>query len=235
VKVFDSDDGGDDEWAEKETATGSTGENNANPQRDAWMREPAASDVDYVQRKRPRSPPGQFVAAQDSHQFKPTENQVNQHLADLQNDFDSDVEGVSSEVVKDEPAQHHVNYTFGDSGSSWRMTKLKGVYRRAEESGMILDDVAEESYGDLRLFDEAREEEREVDRRKMYGKHYVCKEKPSGELFQERKRVSELRRETEARERAVANTAKGESLREVDAPLKTAPLDQSALNRLKAQ
>ena len=231
MKVFDSD--GEDDWVEKETATAPA---EKSVHRDAWMQEPSALDVDYIQRKRPKTPPGQFVGAKDTHDFKVTENQVNQHLADLQNDFDSDGEDeVPANNVKDEPAQHDVDYTFGDSGSSWRMTKLKGVYRKAEEAGKDLDEVAEESYGDLRLFDDAREEEREVDRRKMYGKEYVGLEKPSGELFQERKMKAGLRREAEAREREAANPTNGETMREAEAPLKTAPLDQNALNKLKAQ
>lgn len=227
VKVFDSE--GDDDWVEKETATAAP---ETNVQRDAWMQEPSALDLDYVQRKRPKSPPGQFVGAKDAHDF----NQVNQSFADLQNDFDSDGEDrLHAGKVKDEPAQHDVDYTFGDSGSAWRMTKLKGVYRKAEETKKNLDDVAEESYGDLRLFDDAREEEREVDRRKMYGKDYVGREKPSGELFQERALKAGIRREAQQPQRADAKSADGDQLREAQAPLKTASLDQNALNKLKAQ
>jgi hypothetical protein len=202
LKVFDSDKGEDDdedEWVEKGAAAAPPQENILDqrdqdlestqpPQRDAWMQEPGALDVDYVQRK-PKSPPrGQFVSAKQTHDFKVQESQISSHLADLQNDFDSDGDEETAQVeVKDEPAQHEVSYTFGDGGSSWRMTKLKAVYRQAKEGGKSVDDVALERYGDMREFDDAREEERELDRRKTYGKDYVGLEKPSGEFFQERK------------------------------------------------
>ncbi|KAF2169910.1 hypothetical protein M409DRAFT_52389 [Zasmidium cellare ATCC 36951] len=245
LKVFDSDD--EDDWVEKEAAAAPPEENildqrdqdlkETKVQRDAWMQEPSELDIDYVQSRKPEAPASQFVGAKDNNEFKIHENNVNQHLADLQNDFDSDGEDEGGEAVKDGPAQHEVSYTFGDSGSSWRMTKLKAVYRQAEESGKSVEDVAIERYGDLRDFDEAREEEREMDRRKMYGKDYVGLEKPSGELFQERKMKAGIRREAEeSQEQAfAAPTQQGESMAEVEPPAKTAPLDATALNRLKAQ
>ncbi|CAK1355736.1 Pre-mRNA-splicing factor cwf19 [Cercospora beticola] len=242
VKVFDSD--GEDAWVEKEAATAPPEEDildqrdqnqSTKVQRDSWMQEPSALDVDYVQRKRPQSPPSQFVGAKDNHDFKVTETQVNQHLADLQKDFDSDEGEGDAGAVKDEPAQHDVNYTFGDGGSSWRMTKLKGVYRKSEETGRKVDDIAEETYGDLRLFDNAREEEREMDRRKMYGKEYVGLQKPSGELFQERKMQAGIHRGSKDQNDSVPDLTQGGIASEVEPSSKTVPLDQTALNRLKAQ
>ena len=82
----------------------------------------------------------------------------NHHLRDIQDD---------EPEVEEEPAQRQVNYTFGDAGSQWRMTKLKAVYKTVEETGRSVEDVALERYGDLRDFNDAREEEIEVDRRKM--------------------------------------------------------------------
>lgn len=244
--MFDSD--GEEEWVEKEAATAPPEENildqrdqdqkaSSSVQRDAWMQEPSALDIDYVSRKRPKSPPSQFVGATQNHEFKVQEKQINQHLADLERDFDSDGEDEdASERLQDESAQHEVNYTFGDGGSTWRMTKLKGVYRKAEESGKSVDEVAQETYGDLRLFDDAREEEREVDRRKMYGKEYVGLDKPSGELFQERKMKAGIRREQQLKDEAeAASVAQGQTMSETSAPMKTAPLDQTALNKLKAK
>ncbi|KAK4506690.1 hypothetical protein PRZ48_000423 [Zasmidium cellare] len=246
LKVFDSDNE-DDEWVEKEAAAAPPEEDildqrdqnlkETKVQRDSWMQEPSELDIDYVQSRKPKAPASQFVGAKDNHEFKIHEKNVNQHLADLQNDFDSDGEGDGGEDVKDEPAQRDVSYTFGDSGSSWRMTKLKAVYRQAEESGKSVEDVAMERYGDLRDFDEAREEEREMDRRKAYGKDYVGLEKPSGELFEERKMKADIRREAEERAEAssAAPTQQGEATAEAEAPTTTAPLDATALNRLKAQ
>lgn len=247
--MFDSegDDNDGDEWVEKEAATAPPEEEildlrgpelkESKVQRDSWMQEPSELDVDYVQRKKREEPKGQFVAAKETHDFKIHESQVNQHLADLQRDFDSDGDEEASAAVDDKPAQHEVSYTFGDSGSSWRMTKLKNVYRKAEENKEPVEDVALKTYGDLREFDDAREEEREVDRRKMYGKDYVGLEKPSGEFYQERKMKAGLRREssTHAESEPPAPAAQGERMSEAAPPSTTVPSDPSALNKLKAQ
>ena len=252
VKVFDSEpeDEEEDEWVEKEAAAPPPGENILDQrdqdlkaekvQRDAWMTDPTAMDVEYVQSRRPKEPPSQFVGAKGDHEFKVHETEVNQHLKDLEKDFeDSDnEEAVAAEAVNDEPAQHEVSYTFGDNGSSWRMTKLKAVYRKAEESKRSVDEVAVETYGDLREFDDAREEERELDRRKTYGKGYVGLEKPSGEFFQERKMKTGMRRESSPNRDGQNNAAdvkQGETMQESESATKTTPLDATALNKLKAQ
>lgn len=246
VKVFDSD-GGEDEWVERDAETVAPGEqtqrvqgedlNESKLRRDAWMEEPSGLDIEHVQRRREKSPPSQFVSAKQAHEFKTPETETNQNLADLQRDFDSDDGVEESQKLKDEEAQHEVSYTFGDSASSWRMTKLKAVYRQAEETAKSVDDVALERYGDLRDFDDAREEEREMDRRKMYGKAYVGLEKPSGELFQERKMQAGLRREAEKQQEEEEEPAlpQGEVMPGAPAPAVTVPLDQTALNKLRAQ
>jgi hypothetical protein len=151
----------------------------ANVQRDDWMQAPSTMDIDYVQRKK-REEKTTYVAAsaEKQHALKIHKAELNHHLADLDKD-----EGGTTE----DPAQREVDYMFGDSGSQWRMTKLKGIYRDAQETGRSVEEVALQKYGDLRDFDEAREEEIELDRRNMYGKDYVGKEKPSGELYEERR------------------------------------------------
>lgn len=253
IKVFDSSpepDSNDeeDEWVEKEANVPPPEEDifdqrdqnlrEEKVQRDAWMQEPSGMDIEIVQSKKPKPPPSQFVGARDDHGFHMHES----HLKDLERDLDSDADDdeAAQNVVKDEPAQHEVNYTFGDAGSAWRMTKLKAVYRQADESGRSVDDVALERYGDLRDFDDAREEEREVERRKMYGDEYVGLEKPSGELFQERKMGAGIRRESGGKPERPPPVplTQGEAMRSQDstqAPAKTAPLDPTALNKLKAQ
>ncbi|KAK8029903.1 hypothetical protein PG993_011194 [Apiospora rasikravindrae] len=138
------------------------------------------------------------------------------------------------------PAQHDVEYTFGDDGSQWRMTKLKAVYTLAEQSGRPVDEVAIERFGGLREFDDAREERTELDRRRTYGKGYVGKEKPSGELFQERKLDAGIHRPaqqpTDPQEasnniaRAVADANESD---EEEAP--TTRIDQTMLNKMRAQ
>ena len=159
------------------------------------------------------------------------DNERNKHpLQDL-----ASGEATSDEVVA-EPAQHAVDYVFGDAGSQWRMTKLKAVFRQADESGKSVDDIAINQFGDLRTFDDAREEQIELERRETYGSGYVGKEKPSRELFQERKlneRV--LRRRPAIDEREQIESTKNPSvLRDPMSETKGAALDQTALNRLKA-
>ncbi|KAK0927178.1 Pre-mRNA-splicing factor cwf19 [Friedmanniomyces endolithicus] len=249
VKVFDSDDDDDEDgWVEKETMTAPPEEQTLDErdeelkesdkvQRDAWMREPSALDIDYVQRRKAQAPTSQFVGATHSHEFKVHEADVKSLLKDLQEDFD-DEGAAGEEKVEDEPAQHEVSYTFGDSGSSWRMTKLRAVYRQAEESKQSVDDVALKRYGDLRDFDDAREEERELDRRKMYGKDYVGLVKPSGEFFQERKMKAGLTRESQHKDDTNATQDDfplGELTPEQPTPQAAASLDLAALNKLQAQ
>jgi hypothetical protein len=248
VKVFDSDNGEDeDEWVEKEAMAAPPEEairdqrdqEQSKVQRDAWMQEPSALDIDYVSSRKTKEPQSQFVGAKHSHEFKVHETGVNQHLADLQRDFEGsrDDEDEQAKIDKDEPAQHEVAYAFGDSGASWRMTKLQAVYRQAKETGRSVDDVALERYGGLRDFDDAREEERELDRRKMYGNAYVGLQKPSGELFQERKMKAGIRREErESEEEQVpGDLPQGEVMEEAAAPSTTVPVGATALNKLKAQ
>ncbi|KAF2266801.1 hypothetical protein CC78DRAFT_531246 [Lojkania enalia] len=195
--------------------------------RDSWMEAPSSLDVDYVQRKK-REEKSTYVLASGAsdHQLRVHQAELNRHLADLK---DKELE-----MVKDEPAQRDVSYTFGDSGSQWRMTKLKGIYRTAKETGLSVDDIAIEKYGDLRGFDEAREEEIELDRRKTYGKDYVGKEKPSGELFEERKLKAGIHRPSRSPLKQETELPQGEVVRDAQ-PTTTATLDQSALNKLKAQ
>lgn len=203
-------------------------------QRDSWMEAPSALDIDYVHRPNTTqleesSKPKMLHAG---YELKIHDKELNSHLRDLN-------EGKALEDIKEEPTQHEVDYKFGDSGSQWRMTKLKGVYKEAEDSGRPVDEVAVQRFGDLRSFDDAREEETEVDRRKMYGESYVGKDKPSGELFQERKLQSEVPSgpQEHVRDPAGELEAQGQG-QKMDAapPARTIQhLDITALNRLRAQ
>lgn len=202
--------------------------------RDAWMEAPSGVDIEYVHRPDPQrveesSKPKMLQA---DFELKIHDKELNDHLRDLK-------EGRALEDIDEEPAQHEVDYTFGDSGSQWRMTKLKGVYREAEDSKRPVEEIAVERFGDLRSFDDAREEETELDRRKMYGEAYVGKEKPSGELFQERKLQNKTRRDPHEHLRDPAEELKTEGQgRRMDAEPpsnSTQHLDLTALNRLKAQ
>ncbi|KAJ3300710.1 hypothetical protein HK104_007611 [Borealophlyctis nickersoniae] len=55
---------------------------------------------------------------------------------------------------------------FGDSGSSWRMIKLKRVYEAAEEEKRSVEDVALERYGSLEDFEQAKAERAFLDARR---------------------------------------------------------------------
>ena len=230
----------EDEWVEKGTeiappteevndarSTTPTGER----KRDAWMEDPAAIDIDYVQRAVKKdtelatSRPGKA-----DFDLKIHENELNKHH--LQNLADGNE--IPGEIIN-EPAQHEVDYTFGDAGAQWRMTKLKSVYRQAEESGESVDDVALERYGDLRTYDDAREEEIELGRRETYGEDYIGKVKPSGELFQERKMNLGIRQDHHHTPDQEIPPAKIEVVDDVEPPSRAVQLDQTALNRLKAQ
>jgi Protein similar to CwfJ C-terminus 1/Protein similar to CwfJ C-terminus 2 len=197
--------------------------------RDSWMEAPSSLDIDYVQRPQRQPSPPKNKSLDAQYELKIHEKELNHHLRDLQ-------QGKSLDDL-DEPAKHEVDYTFGDSGSKWRMTKLKAVYRQAEKTGQKVEEAALERYDSLREFDDAREEEIELGRRETYGEGYVGNEKPSGDLFQERKIDAGVRRSpmtTRDSEPIVDEQVEG-----VAAP--TAPpttskvLDPTALNKLKAQ
>ncbi|KAL8950305.1 MAG: hypothetical protein Q9222_003649 [Ikaeria aurantiellina] len=224
----------EDEWVKKVSSAHNhdgTYEQDA-PKRDTWMEDPTSLEFDYVQRSRKdTSESTRLKSTKAGFELKIHENELNKHH--LQNLAEG--KDIPDNVVG-QPAQHAVDYTFGDSGAQWRMTKLKAVYRRADETGRNVEDVATEQYGDLRAFDDAREEEIELERRVTYGKGYVEKEKPSGELFQERKLEMGVRKREDA-------THDVPSEHETQCPAahaevvsdETPKLDQTALNRLKAQ
>ncbi|TGO89025.1 hypothetical protein BPOR_0129g00160 [Botrytis porri] len=191
--------------------------------RDSWMTDPTAIEFDYTQ-KGSNKPTEPKVAPRPDYDLKIHKNELNQHLQDLN-------EGVKK--LDDIEAGHDVDYTFGDSGAQWRMTKLKAVHTQAEQSGKPIDEIAIARFGGLREFDDAREEQIELDRRRLYGEGYVGKEKPSGELFQERKLDLGIRRDSILHRDEPANLPQGEIMEETNVPL--VQLDATALNRLKAQ
>ena len=132
-----------------------------------------------------------------------------------------------------ENAARDVDYTFGDRGSQWRMTKLKAVYTLAEETGKFVDEVATERFGSLEDFDDAREEKEEMDRRRIYGDKLVTKEKPTGDLYRQR----EAAKKDEPRPTKRARSPDQIPFNADDEPpANAAPsIDQTALNRLRAQ
>ena len=116
--------------------------------RDAWMEAPSALDIDYIQRPKRQASPPKFGSLGADYELKIHEKELNHHLRDLNN----------GKTVDDLPDNNdeEVSYTFGDSRSGWRMTKLRAVYRQATESKRLVEDVALERYGNLKDFDEDR-------------------------------------------------------------------------------
>ncbi|KAF3805143.1 Pre-mRNA-splicing factor cwf19 [Colletotrichum gloeosporioides] len=184
--------------------------------RDSWMTAPSALDIDYVQRKEKEKPP------------PPKEEPVRVvHEREINKDFDDVANAASTDET---PKERTINYTFGDNGSQWRMTKLKGVYSMAEESGRPVEEIALERFGSLQEFDDAREEKIEMDRRKVYGDGYIGKEKPTGDLYQER---MEKQRPEPKEPSPMEDIQQGTVI--PDQAMLHTPIDQTALNRMRAQ
>ncbi|MCJ1461518.1 hypothetical protein MMC07_000115 [Pseudocyphellaria aurata] len=233
--------GDEDEWVEK-TGSGSKSvelvekpnllKQSNELKRDAWMEAPSNLDVEFRQRDANRgAKPVPKVSPKANFELKIHENELNKHhLQRLAEGRDA------IENMDDKPTDYEANYTFGDAGSKWRMMKLKGVFRQAEESGKPVETVAIERFDDLRSFDEAREEQIELERRETYGKGYVGKDRPSGELFLERKLDKAVRlksvqpSEEEDRQKREDSHVYDQAL-----PPKKLPMDQTSLNKMRAQ
>ncbi|KAK4044135.1 CwfJ C-terminus 2-domain-containing protein-like protein [Parachaetomium inaequale] len=182
--------------------------------RDSWMTAPSALDIDYIQRGAKRKSPSPV----EEPPRVLHKRELNRGLGEVQDREESK-----------EPATREVNYTFGDEGSQWRMTKLKAVYTIAEQTGRPVDEVAEERFGSLQDFDDAREEKLEMDRRGVYGRGYIGKEKPTGELYAER--MASIR--PEPSRSPSPEPEQGVVIEDMIQP--APPMDQSALNRMRAQ
>jgi hypothetical protein len=193
-------------------------------ERDSWMQAPGSMDVEYVSRKDKKDDKSKYVRASDSVVgSEKQKHEARLHEAEIK----SQLEDARQEEEDTAPVKE-VDYKFGDSGSAWRMTRLKNVYRQAKDSGRDIESVALELYGDLRDFDAAREEETEVDRMKRYGSGYRAKEKPTGELFQQRVEKSKA---DDARN-AIHAAAHRNS---ITTPTPGPSLSQTELNKLKAR
>lgn len=214
-----------DGWGGRDSNVSPMRKNGPPLKRDAWMEAP--------------SNPEYFLSR--SHSAKHNEEEKRSVYSGISaNESNHSHQAINDSTKNDivhDPVNHTVDYTFGDAGAQWRMTALKAVFREAGETRRLVDDVALERFGDLRAFDDAREEQIELDRRETYGKGYAWKDKPSGDLFMERQRnvdagVINPRHagEGELPERGSPKIEKTISPREANAPV-----DQTALNRMKAQ
>lgn len=122
------------------------------------------------------------------------------------------------------------DYTIGDAGSSWRMMKLKNLYAAAKETMKPVEELALERMGSLRAFDEAREEEQELERRKRDRRtDGVLKVKVTGELYLQRL-AKERKKHRRHEERNQFIKSVDSNQRQPDIPL----ISQSELNKLRA-
>jgi CWF19-like protein 2 len=122
------------------------------------------------------------------------------------------------------------NYIIGDGGSSWRMMKLKNLRAAAKEQMRAVEDLAAERMGSLRAYDEAREEEMELETRKRdTRREEVMKVKVTGELYLQRMKKEEKKRRRDEEERyPVQRTSR------ITASEATTQTTLSDLNRLRA-
>lgn len=184
-------------------------------ERDSWMTTPSALDIDYIHRpNKDKEPPPKVEPKRVLHH-----RELNRGL--------EEVPTAESLGGVEEPTERGVSYTIGDEGSQWRMTKLKSVYTIAEQTGRPVDEVAVERFGSLEDFDDAREEKVELERRTVYGPGYSGKERPSGELFRERRTKASPSPEQ------LDEPEQGVIIEDQIQPV--ARLDQTSLNRLRAQ
>ncbi|KAM4067137.1 pre-mRNA-splicing factor cwf19 [Hirsutella rhossiliensis] len=183
--------------------------------RDAWMTAPSALDVEHIHRSN-RSKP------------KPPTDEPKRVIH--HRELNHSLQALDDEAHPPLPSKRTVDYTFGDAGSSWRMTKLKTVHKTAEETGRSVEDVAVERYGSLEEYDDAQEEKAELARRCIYGTGYKEREKPTGELSRERQRKQP------AEEQNPGSDHQPEQGAVIPDEMVVAPAtDRTALNRLRAQ
>lgn len=199
---------------DEKTPSDNTAESSKHLVRDSWMTAPSSIEIDYVHRPdktpKPTSP-------------KPEPKRVLHHR-ELNRNIDDVKLGKTAEDEDDTPTERTFDYTFGDMGSAWRMTKLRTVYSQAEDKNCPVEEVAMERFGSLQEFDDAREEQQEMERRKLYGKGFKGQEQPTGELY--RQRLEKQRDEPPRKPEQVTAP-------QVVVPA-TPAIDQTALNRLRA-
>lgn len=208
-------------YKESNTTTADTNGHRESWKRDAWMEAPSASDVTYSR----RGDRSQALAQSQFHKEGST--------GDLRTQ--SPDNGDVAIPSKDIGQNGEFDYTFGDEGSKWRMTKLKAVYSQAEETGKSVDDLALERYGSLQAFDAAREEQTELDRRATYGEGYFGKDRPSGELFHDRKPSARQASGSNSEDPQGGSEPQQQIVLNEEPAAKAVHLDHTALNRLKAQ
>lgn len=188
--------------------------------------------VEYVERKQSGMPQSQHVkAAIADAELSMRGDEKARGLRHSTSNNNADLVDTETREAKDDP-----QYTFGDEGSHWRMTKLRATYRQAKDTGRAVEEVAIQRYGDLRHFDDAREEQMELERRELYGRGYIGRHIASGDLYRERMIQGEdasISKEPLEEAEDVFETTHAEAPDRRLEPLKK--VDQTGLNKLKAQ
>ncbi|EPS36709.1 hypothetical protein H072_9724 [Dactylellina haptotyla CBS 200.50] len=214
-------------WVEKTASPAPTVETSASKtvsdgpplKRDAWMEE-SGIDVEYTQRgeRKPKDISKTTKQLVKDYSLNVSSKELNTALR----------EGISLDSYEP-PKETGPSFTFGDGGSQWRMRKLKNVYARAEEEKRSVDDVGAEVFGDLKSFDEIREERIELDRRETYGRdRRDYKEHPTGDLYSQRNTKPRRSPSPPPKSPKIISTVNQ------PAPTVTKFIDQSALNKLRA-
>lgn len=202
--------------------------------RDSWMENPTSLDIEFKHRY-----PGSYsepkIVESSSSKFdlRIHANELNKsHLQNL-----ADGKDVKEDYTDDSARPAPADYIFGDSGSQWRMTKLKAVFKEAEETGTSVEQIAIERFGDLKAFDDLKEEQIELERRDTYGQDYVRKDKPSGGLHQERQAFKGFSGElVTSSGNEQPKDHDGVQFEQEEKPQGAyIPVDHTALNKMKAQ
>ncbi|CAH0057078.1 unnamed protein product [Clonostachys solani] len=186
--------------------------------RDSWMVAPSAIEIDYKHHPKQKTSPPK----------SPPRPQRVVHARELNQNL-NDEEFLDAKLAPGKK-ERTVDYKFGDEGSAWRMSKLRNVFAAAEEAGKAVEDVALERYGSLEDFDNAREEKEELERRRLYGADYDLKEKPTGHLYQSRVRDIRKGETPLGQQKPTQGTIIPDEI-----PAAAQAIDQTALNRLRAQ
>ncbi|KAF9948526.1 hypothetical protein BGZ70_002180 [Mortierella alpina] len=119
------------------------------PKRDSWMMDDGGMNFGLMGALKVKKPK---VEKPDPEKLHVSSRELNVHLK-------------AGLHVDQYPVNEKPSFSFGDAGSSWRMTKLKRVMETAAEEGVAPEVIGVERYGSIEKFKEALEERKELDRR----------------------------------------------------------------------
>ncbi|CAO3570047.1 unnamed protein product [Mortierella alpina] len=119
------------------------------PKRDSWMMDDGGMDFGLMGALKVKKPK---VEKPDPEKPQVSSRELNVHLK-------------AGLHVDQYPVNEKPSFSFGDAGSSWRMTKLKRVMETAAEEGVAPEVIGVERYGSIEKFKEALDERKELDRR----------------------------------------------------------------------